>query len=79
MPKSKHQPRYRNLPPFLRSIREKAQLTQRDLAKKLRTSQPWVHKSEIGDRRVDITEFISWCTACGIDPDQAFRQIRSAI
>jgi transcriptional regulator with XRE-family HTH domain len=76
MPKSQHQPRYRILPPFLRSMREKAGLTQRALARKLRTSQPWVHKSEIGERRVDITEFNDWCIACGCDPEQAFHRIR---
>ena len=65
------------MPALLRQMRESADLTQRDLAKKLRTSQPWVHKSEIGERRVDIAEFMDWCLACGVDPTQAFADLRT--
>jgi transcriptional regulator with XRE-family HTH domain len=57
-------------------MRETAGLTQRDLAQKLKTSQPWVHKSELGERRVDIAEFMDWCLACGIEPENGLRQLR---
>ena len=40
------------------------------------TSQPWVHKSEIGDRRVDVAAFIDWCLACGVEPLIAVLKIR---
>ncbi len=63
---------YRKVPPFLRSLREAAGLTQRDLAKRLRQSQAVVHKSETGSRRVDIAEFMEWCVGCGVDPTAAF-------
>ena len=76
MAKSQHAQRYRHLPGMLRAMREEAGLTQRDLAKKLRTSQPWVHKSEIGERRVDVAEFMDWCRGCGVDPEAAFREFR---
>lgn len=75
MAKSQHQVRYRHVPGMLRAMREAAGLTQRDLAQKLRTSQPWVHKSEIGERRVDIAEFIDWCAACNRDLDDAFHEL----
>lgn len=75
MAKSQHAPSYRAVPTMLRRMREGAGLTQRDLAGKLRRSQPWVHKSEIGERRVDISEFLDWCLGCGVPPEEAFRQL----
>lgn len=76
MPKSQHAPRYRPLPPLLRSMRKQAGLSQRALAAKLRVTHVFVHKSEVGERRVDVTEFLDWCLACGIDPEQALRTLR---
>jgi transcriptional regulator with XRE-family HTH domain len=57
MPKAQHAQRYRYLPALLRQLRTDAEMTQRDLAKKLRVSHVFVHKSEIGERRVDVTEY----------------------
>jgi len=76
MAKSQHAPRYRHLPAMLRRLREEADMTQRDLAAKLRVNHVWVHKSEIGERRVDVTEFLDWCVACGVDPGEAFAELR---
>ena len=76
MAKAQHAQRYRQLPGFLRKLREEAGLTQRELAGKLRTTHVFVHKSEVGERRVDVAEFMDWCVACGADPEQAFRQLR---
>lgn len=76
MAKSQHAHRYRRLPAFLRQLRESAGLTQRDLAKKLGVTHVFIHKSEVGDRRVDVAEFMDWCLNCGIDPEEAFRQLR---
>lgn len=75
MAKSQHAHSYRTVPSLLRRMREEAKLTQRDLSARLRRSQPWVHKSEIGERRVDIAEFLDWCIGCGVDPEEAFRQL----
>ena len=76
MSKSQHAPRYRQLPGLLRQMREDAGLTQRQLGSKLKTSHVFVHKSEIGERRVDITEFMDWCVACGVKPDQGWKALR---
>lgn len=76
MSKAQHAQRYRHLPAMLRTMREEAGLTQRDLAAELKTNHVWVHKSEIGERRVDITEFIDWCLACGTEPQKAFEELR---
>ena len=61
---------------MLRRMRQEASLTQRQLAAKLRVSHVFVHKSEVGERRVDVAEFLDWCVACGKDPDEAFRRLR---
>jgi transcriptional regulator with XRE-family HTH domain len=76
MAKSQHAHRYRLLPGMLRQMRKEAGLTQRGLAGKLRVTHIFVHKSEIGERRVDITEFMDWCLACCVDPVEAFKTLR---
>ena len=76
MAKAQHAHRYRPLPPLLRELREAAGLTQRQLAGVLRVTHVWVHKSEVGERRVDVAEFLDWCLACEADPDEVFRSLR---
>jgi len=36
------------------------------MGEKLKKPQSWVYNCETGNRRVDVTEFIAWATACGI-------------
>ena len=43
-------------------------LTQQKLAEELGKHQSFVAKYERGDRRVDVTEFITICRALGTDP-----------
>ena len=75
MPKAQHAKRYRQLPALLRQMREAAGLTQREMGKKLGGSHVFVHKSETGERRVDVAEFMDWAVACGSNPEEAFRQL----
>ena len=72
--KAQHARRYKALPPFLRSLREEAGLTQRDLGERLGKPQSWVHNCETANRRVDVTEFIAWCGACGVKPHDGLTQ-----
>ena len=72
MPKSLQAQRYRRLPALLRDMRENANLTQRELARKLGINHTMVHNSETAERRVDVAEFIDWATACNLDPVEAF-------
>jgi transcriptional regulator with XRE-family HTH domain len=69
--KSQHSRPYRRLPEFLRTLREEADLTQRGLGKRLKKPQSWIYNCESANRRVDVTEFIAWVTACGIEPGEA--------
>lgn len=75
MPKALQAGRYRNLPKALRSMREAAGLTQRELAARLRISHTMVHSSEVAERRVDVMEFADWCKACGKDPVAALADL----
>jgi hypothetical protein len=72
--KSQHALAYRPLPRFLRSLREAACLTQRELGKRLKKPQSWIYNCETANRRVDLVEFIEWAQHCGLDPSEAFRQ-----
>ena len=75
MAKQPNPPSRHDVHGLLRQIREEAELTQRDLASRMKRAQPWIHKSEIGERRVDVSEFLEWCAACRCDPHEALRQI----
>jgi transcriptional regulator with XRE-family HTH domain len=63
MEKSIHSQHYRLFLLLLRATREKAGLTQADVAFRLNTSQSFVSKCERGERRLDIVELRSWCNA----------------
>src|SRR5262245_11821336 len=72
--KSQHSEEYQRLPPFLRAMRERAGLTQRDLGESLGKPQSWVYNCETANRRMDLTEFIAWAKACGVDAVEALRE-----
>lgn len=69
---------YRKVPPFLREMRLKADLTQRQLADRIGQSQWWVARSETGSRRLDVAEFVEFCIGCGVDPAGALSRLREA-
>ena len=77
--KAQHEPDYKLLPPFLRTLREAAGLTQRDLGEKLGKPQSWVYNCETGNRRVDVTEFTAWARGCSVDPGAAFTQFLESL
>jgi transcriptional regulator with XRE-family HTH domain len=52
---------------LLVETREKAGLTQHQLAKKLRKPQSFIAKYEGGERRVDVIEFMAIARAMGAD------------
>jgi hypothetical protein len=56
-----------------------AELTQRELAKRLRKPPSFVHKCEVGDRRIDPVELVVWCRACGVKPLAAMTEIEQRV
>jgi len=73
--KSQHNLIYKPVPGLLRTLREEASLTQRQIGQKLKKPQSWVYNCETANRRVDIAEFIQWVKECDIDPIDAFERL----
>jgi transcriptional regulator with XRE-family HTH domain len=70
------QPRdYGSLGKVLSDARKGVGFTQKDLGKKLGKPQSFVSSYEIGQRRVDLLEFIKIATVLGLNPGDLFAQI----
>lgn len=65
---SLHSAPYKRFLREIRAMRLHARMTQEQLARKLRQSQTYVSKSESGERRLDVVEWLAFCKACGHDP-----------
>jgi len=52
------------------TARERAGLTQRQLADNLEREHSLVSRLELGERRLDVVEFFWLCKACGVDPSK---------
>lgn len=68
MPKSIHTDQYRVFKHALVNARKAANLTQYDLAQRLVKPQSFVSKFELGERRLDVIEFIAVARAIGVNP-----------
>jgi transcriptional regulator with XRE-family HTH domain len=56
-------------------VRTKAGVTQRELARRVGPAHSYVSRVELGDRRLDVPEFIQWCEVLGKDPVELMRRI----
>ena len=74
--KAQHEKHYQTVPALLRKLREECELSQRALGDKLKRPQSWIYNCECGNRRVDVGEFAEWATACGVEPEKAFRRFQ---
>jgi hypothetical protein len=63
--KAHHSAAYQPLPPLLKALRKEAGLIQRQMGQRLDKPQSWVYNCEVANRRVDVTEFITWVRAGG--------------
>ncbi len=68
MPKTIHTERHRELRSLLVRERKAHGLTQPQVAKKLGKPPSYVAKYELGERRLDILEYLDVATAIGFDP-----------
>ena len=62
---SVHGPDYQRLLQRLRLARIEARLTQVEVAEKLKKPQPYVSKSESGERRLDVIELKAFADIYG--------------
>ena len=67
--------RHRALIAVIVEAREAADLTQRELAAKLRRSDSFVWKIEAGERRVEVLEFIEIAHCLGVEPTELMRRV----
>lgn len=76
--KSLFSPAYDQLLKLLREARINAGLTQEQLAKRIGRQHNWVSKCELGERRMDVLEYIEYCEGCRVDPMEMLREIKAA-
>jgi transcriptional regulator with XRE-family HTH domain len=60
---------------LLATARKAAGLSQHQLASRLKTSQTVITRIEIGERRIDVIEFIDLARVLKIDPREVLTQL----
>jgi ribosome-binding protein aMBF1 (putative translation factor) len=71
--KTLHTERHRKLRELLVARRKAAGLTQTVLAQRLGKPPSYVAKYELGERRLDVLEFLDIAAAIGFDPGKVLR------
>lgn len=62
---------------WLKQMRTSQGLTMRDLAQKLDTQHTLIGKVEQGERRLDVVEYVRYCEALNVSPDEGLKFISS--
>ena len=75
MVRTGHSPRHEALRAFLVERRDKAGLSQTELAKRLRRSQSYVSYVETGQKLVDVVEMMEWADAIGFDVGEIIKRL----
>jgi transcriptional regulator with XRE-family HTH domain len=73
--KALRSPRHRALCAAMVAARKAAGLSQHELAVRLKTSQTVIARIEIGERRIDVIEFIDLARTLRIDPREVLAQL----
>lgn len=72
-------PGYERLREVLIDARKQSGLTQKEVADRLGRPQSFVSKYELGERRIDVVEFLAVCGALGADPHQLLSQTQRTV
>lgn len=72
---SPHRPANQQLLVVLAELRAEKRVVQTELAARLGKPPSYVAKVELGDRRMDVVEFIEYCVALKISPRAAFLRV----
>ena len=75
MSRSLRSPEHRALCELLAAARNEADLTQAEVADRLKRPQSFVAKYEGGERRIDVIEFIEVARALRRDPRELFEAL----
>lgn len=78
MPKTIHTERHHKLRALLVAERKTRGLTQTVIAERLGKPPSYVAKYELGERRLDVLEFLDVAAAIGFDPCDLIRSLASA-
>lgn len=73
--RSTHTEPYKKLLGVLIEARQRAGVTQTELARRLNRPQPYMSMVERGERRVDVIQFYAIIKALGADPEEVFREL----
>ena len=77
--KSVHTDEYRELMRWLKQARQDGGLTMDAAAAKVQKPSSWVAKTECGERRLDVVEFVRYCHALQVSPISGIRIIVNQI
>ena len=75
MKKTLHSKEYKRLVSWLRQQRIAQNLTIRELATKLNVSHSFVGKIEQGERRLDVIEYLTYCSVLGVSPTKGLKAV----
>jgi len=79
MAKSLHSHEYKRLTRHLVESRREAGLSQRALAQRLKVAPSWVAKVELGERRLDLAEYLGICKALQLDAEKMAGEVAKII
>jgi transcriptional regulator with XRE-family HTH domain len=74
-----HSPEYEFLREQLTRGREKASLSQNEVAELLARTQSFVSKYEKGERRLDVVDFVRVCKVLKIDASKLLDQVQKLV
>ena len=75
--KSTHSAQYRDLIVRMRAERQARGVTQEELARRLGKPQSYVSKAEMGERRLDVVEYLQFMRAIDGEPHALLREIEA--
>lgn len=73
MQKSINSRSYANLRQWLRQSRESLGLSMRDLGELISEPHSFIGKVESGERRLDVFEYVQYCAALSINPEDGIK------
>lgn len=77
--KTIHNGSYQAAQMLLIQLRKNSGLTQAELAESIGVDQSFISKIERGERRLDIVEFVFYCSALKVSPSETIEILRQTV